>query len=71
MSEWRKSSESLPPVGHEVIVYRREEFDVVRAIARIEESDDGEAYWESDSDVVHGMPVDYMTHWTELPDDPE
>ena len=69
MSGWHKTSESLPPVGHEVIVFRREDFDV-KAIAHIEESDDGEAYWDSDDDIVHGSPVDHMTHWIELPESP-
>lgn len=70
MGDWIRADKMLPRVGHDVLVYRREDFDVLYAIARIEESESGEAYWESENDIVHGMSVNYVTHWMELPDEP-
>lgn len=67
--KWHKSTEALPPIGHDVLVFRREEFDI-KAIAHLEEGDDGEAYWDSADDIVHGAPEDYITHWAELPPPP-
>lgn len=63
---WNPSSQSLPEVGDEVLVFRRgDDFDIY-AIAHVEESSEGEAYWDSDSDIVHGCPLDYVSHWCPL-----
>jgi hypothetical protein len=64
--DWRSSAESLPELGDEVLVYKHLEDSDVYAVAHIDESQDGEAYWDSDSDLVHGSPVDYVSHWCTL-----
>lgn len=67
MTRWNKTSESLPKIGQEVIVITEAE---VYAIASLEEDRDGDAYWDSPDDIVHGQPADYPTHWTTLPHPP-
>jgi len=64
--DWRSSAESLPKIRDEVLVYKNLEGLDFYAVAHIEESQDGEAYWDSDSDLVHGSPVDYVSHWCPL-----
>ena len=64
--DWRASSDSLPAIGDEVLVYKHSEDGDIYAVAHIGESQNGETYWDSDSDLVHGTPVVYVTHWCPL-----
>ena len=60
--EWKPTSKSLPPVGEEVLVFVSD----IYAVAHIDESPSGAAYWDSDSDIIHGCPVEYVSHWCSL-----
>jgi hypothetical protein len=73
MTTWNRSTESLPPIGHEVLVgvRMRESKSHVHAVARLAESDTLEPYWESSDDMVDGLPADddsaAEVFWMELP----
>ncbi len=64
--EWHSSAESLPELGDEVLVFRHDDEGDVYAIAHVDESQDGEPYWDSNDDIVHGMPMPYVSHWCPL-----
>lgn len=70
MSSWIRVSDADPPVGRDVLVYLVDGTDEMHAVACLCEGDDGELYWESDFDEIHGTPLDYVTHWMELPPPP-
>jgi len=64
--KWTQLSKSIPELGEEVLVFRRGDDCDVYAVAHVEESPQGESYWDSDSDIVHGYPLEYVSHWCPL-----
>ena len=61
--DWHAMSEAAPEAGEEVLVYRHDDGGDIYAVAHIDEPDDGDPYWDSDSDIVHGCALEYVSHW--------
>ena len=54
------------PERHPRASVRGPEEGDVYAVAHVEESQDGELYWDSNDDIVHGMLLPYVSHWCSL-----